>query len=676
MIPESEGQGPRGAGLGWARRSKRLRTGMLAGAATALPSLLGAEATVWQASGTALASVALGLAALAEGRGKTGRAFIIAASTAIVVAQYEVLLKRPGLALVLGLAVVLLVARSRRPLPTGGLDLAEPASLPSWGVLIPTLAVTLSIGVEPNPLFIDEFAATVTGVLGAGLALLSFYGIRTSRSRLRRAGLATWLCAISAAAIALDDHAPRLAALAFATSLPALTDLLEARRGRPFSAWASPIASRPALMLVVTFGVTATFGAILLWLPISATHSLVTPVDAFFTAISATCVTGLIVLDTPTAFSGFGQFVLFALIQVGGLGIMTFSTAALAIMRRRPSLRHERALGDLFVARPNQDALGAVKDLLRVTALVELSGGLILTLLFWLRHGDTLGGAAWRGLFTSVSAYCNAGFALQTDSLMPYAQDPLVIQTISCIIIAGGLGPVATLALGDVVRRRPISITVRIILVTSLALTLSGAVVLGAFEWHASLENLGVLDKLHNAFFQSVTLRTAGFNSVDFATLRPETQLLMMGFMFIGGSPGSTAGGIKTTTFAVVLLSVVSLLRGRPETLVKLRRIDHETFYRAVGITVLGISSAMGLTVLLLLTQPIAPLSALFEAFSATATVGLSVGATGQLDDVGKLLVAAGMFAGRLGPLTLLLLFAARQRPPPFRHPHVGVPVG
>lgn len=660
----------------WARRSKRLRLGLLASLGTALPTLGGPDLPSWHLVGLALASFALGIAALTEGRGESGRGWVLLAAFAVLAGLHDVLPSRPGLALLLGLGAVLLTARTRRPMPTGGLDLAEPASLPAWGALLPVLWVTLVVGADPKPTPLDELAATVTGVLGAAFALASFYGVRASRSGLRRAGLAVWLIGVSAAATALSSHGVRLLALALAASTPAFADVVEARRGRPFAAWVAPISTRPALMLVVTFGATAAFGSLLLWVPSSSAGPDISAIDAAFTAISATCVTGLIVLDTPHAFSGFGQLVLLALIQIGGLGIMTFSTAALAVLRRRPSLRHERAVADLFVVREGQDHVTAVKDVLRVTFVVELLGGLLLALIFALRHGDSIGTALWRGLFTSISAFCNAGFALQTESLVPYAGDPTVLYTVSALIVLGGLGPVAVLGLRDIVRRRPVSIPVRLILLTSVVLLVLGTVLIGAFEWQASLRGLSFGDRINNAIFQSVTLRTAGFNSVDFAALRPETQALMLVFMLIGGSPGSTAGGIKTTTFAVVLLSMVAVLRGRPEALVKKRRIDHATFYRAVAITVLGLGSAFLLWILLLLTQPLGPLEAIFEAFSAVGTVGLSVGATGQLDDVGKLLVAAGMFAGRLGPLTLLLLFASRRRPPPFTHPRVGVPVG
>ncbi|MCA9548497.1 MAG: hypothetical protein KC933_00590 [Myxococcales bacterium] len=669
---------PEAGGARWARRSKRFRLGLLATLATALPAVdvQGPAAPWFHAAGLAVASLALGLAALLEGRGENGRPMVLLATVATLAGLHDVLLTRPALTLLLGLGAVLLTARNQRPLPTGGLDLAEPYSLPAWGALLPTLWVALAVGGAPHPQPLPVLAATATGILGAGLALVGFYGIRTPRSWPRRLGLGVWLAAVATAALALENHGLRLFGLTLASATPVLADVWEAPRGRPFASWADPIASRPALMLAVTFGVTAAVGAVLLWLPVSAGGEPISGVDAFFTAVSATCVTGLIVLDTPNAFSGFGQLVVFTLFQVGGLGIMTFSTAALAVLRRRPSMKHERALTDLFVAKEGQDHVGAVKDVLRVTIITELVGALLLTILFAARHGDDLGTALWRGLFTSVSAFCNAGFSLQTDSLMPYARDPLVLYTISAIIIVGGLGPVATLAVRDIVRRRPISIAVRLIFITSILLTVGGTVIIGAFEWQASLQNLDFFDRIHNAVFQSVTLRTAGFNSVDFAQLRPETQILMLPFMLVGGSPGSTAGGIKTTTFAVVLLSMVAVIRGRPEALVKKRRIGHATFYRAVAITTLGLGSAFLLWMLVVLTQDIDPLSAVFEAFSAVGTVGVSVGATGRLDDVGKLLVAAGMFAGRLGPLTLLLLFAARRRPPPFTHPEVGVPVG
>jgi trk system potassium uptake protein TrkH len=354
---------------------------------------------------------------------------------------------------------------------------------------------------------------------------------------------------------------------------------------------------------------------------------------------------------------------------------MTFSTAALFVLRKRPSLRHERALADVFVAWEGHDPASAVRRILLVTFVAEGLGALLLAARFATSHGEGVGAALWRGLFTAVSAFCNAGFALQPDSLVPYREDAVVTMVVATLVFVGALGPVVVVAL-RVESRRSRALVVRLVVLTSLALAAVGSLLFLALEWRASLGALGWPDRLHNAVFQSVTLRTAGFNSVDFAELLPETRAWMLGFMFIGGAPGSTAGGIKVTTFAVILLSVAAAVRGRPEAVFMSRRISHDTFYRAAAIFVLGLGSVVGLWMALLLTQTLPPLEALFEAVSALGTVGLSLGATAELDEVGKVLVSIGMFAGRLGPVTMLFLFAAERRPPKWGYPEVELPVG
>jgi trk system potassium uptake protein TrkH len=432
----------------------------------------------------------------------------------------------------------------------------------------------------------------------------------------------------------------------------------------------------PARALVVTFFLLVVVGTLLLSLPQSAASgNPVSFVDAAFTSASAVCVTGLIVLDTPNAFSTSGLFFLILLIQVGGLGIMTFYTVALRALGRRVSVRHERVLAGALAAESRQLLYSSVRRVLLVTLVSEAAGAAILFLSFAAR-GEPLGTALGRAAFTAVSAFCNAGFALQSDSLIPYANDPIVLHVVGALIVLGGLSPVAVVALPRWSKRRRLPLQISIGVVTSALLLVSGALLYALIEWEASLGGLTTLDRLHNAWFQSVTLRTAGFNSVDLVETRPATQTLMLLFMLVGGSPGGTAGGIKTTTFAVLLMTVAATLRGLPETTMFGRRVGKVTVLRATAVATVGMVVALVALVAMELTQEIPLDVAVFEVVSALGTVGLSIGGTAMLDEVGKVIIMACMFAGRVGPLTLFLFLADERAAPPVEYPHEEVEVG
>jgi trk system potassium uptake protein TrkH len=431
----------------------------------------------------------------------------------------------------------------------------------------------------------------------------------------------------------------------------------------------------PARLLVLSFAALGVVGAMLLVLPISATRpGTIRLIDALFTSVSASCVTGLIVLDTPNDFTLFGQVVILGLIQFGGLGIMTFAAAGAVFLGRRLGVREEAVAADLMggVA-ARKDLERVLRTVVQVTLWSELAGAAALTLLF-MAEGDTWGVAAWRGVFTSVSAFCNAGFALQSDNLIPYQHNPGVLLTVSALIVAGGLGPlvVAWLPWARQVRG---TLHARLVVVTTAVLLVAPTVLFLALEWGGVLAEMSLRDKVVNAWFQSVTLRTAGFNSIDFAAIHPATWTLCVVAMFIGGSPGSTAGGVKTTTIAVLMLAVVATIRGRTEAAIAGRRIPHRTVYEAAAITTIGVLSAVAALMALQVTQPIALDHALFEVVSALGTVGLSMGATARLDDVGKVLIIACMFAGRVGPLTLFIFLVGRARPGR-RYPLEAVQVG
>lgn len=438
-------------------------------------------------------------------------------------------------------------------------------------------------------------------------------------------------------------------------------DVLPVRRREP----------RPEWLAVKSFALAIVAGTLLLMLPLSNRGGTWTnPVDALFTATSATCVTGLVVVDTGTHFTGFGQCVILALIQMGGLGIMTFGTLLLVAVGRRISIRHEKvvlgAIGTVPVRGLRRILLLAVG----FTLAAEAVGALILAQRFMAR-GIAPGRSAWLATFHAVSAFCNAGFSLFPDSLMGVRNDPLLLLVVATLVVLGGLGFLVVHNLAflrpwrrDRTRRGRLALHSRLVLASTGLLVLGGWVLFAVLEWHNTLASLPWTDRLTVALFQSVTPRTAGFNAVDMAAVSPPALLLTVVLMFVGGGSGSAAGGIKVGTAAVLWLTMASLVRGRAETVWRGRAIPPRVVREAVSIFVLGIVSVILLSGALLVSEgsrlPLCPgkgaFDVVFEAVSAFGTVGLSTGVTASLSPVGKLLVTVGMFVGRLGPLSLALV--------------------
>jgi trk system potassium uptake protein len=417
--------------------------------------------------------------------------------------------------------------------------------------------------------------------------------------------------------------------------------------------------TRPALLILSTFGALAGLGGLLLTFPAaSATAAGVPFIDAMFTATSATCVTGLIVLDTPNAFSTLGHVIILALIQLGGLGIMVLSTFATVLLGGRLGLRGEQALEEVLDLASPGSAYELTRFIVVSTLLIEAVGAALLTLAFHFTHGMAWADALWRASFHAVSAFCNAGFALWTDSLIPFQSDALVIGVHAALIVFGGLGftVLATLWLRLRGQQRRMSLQTRIVLALSVGLIVGGTLLYALTEWDASLAPLGVGDKLLNAAFQSVSLRTAGFQSVDFGGLERSTILMMIVWMFIGASPGSTGGGIKTTTLAVMLAAIPALIRNQPRALLLRRTVPHDIVYRAATIMTVATMVAIAVIFLLLATHDrLSFEKAAFEAVSALATVGLTIGATPELNAAGKWMIIVTMFIGRVGPISLAL---------------------
>jgi trk system potassium uptake protein TrkH len=408
--------------------------------------------------------------------------------------------------------------------------------------------------------------------------------------------------------------------------------------------------------------------------------------DCLFTATSAVCVTGLSVVDTSSAFTPAGQGVLLGLIQLGGLGMLTFTSLIILALGRRLSLREETLTLDVAVAAPQVSPRRLTLDIVRFTLLFELLGAAGL----WLSWGPELGWseAVWPAVFHSVSAFCNAGFSTFEDSLVGWQQAPVPLLIVMSMIVAGSLGFLTHEELYQWVvhrfcrKRFRVSLHSRLVLGTSGLLLLGGWLLFLLFESTQTLAALAPRDRWVNALFLSVTCRTAGFNTVDYAELADSSTLLTMILMTIGGSPGSTAGGMKTTTFALIGILAWSRLRGWDSTSLWGRTIPESTIARAVGLFVIATGMVTVGIFLLSASEQYAGASGylvdcVFEAISAFNTVGLSMGMTEHLSPWGRLVICLMMFLGRVGPLTIA---AALTRPrgavSTFRYAHEEVIVG
>lgn len=396
--------------------------------------------------------------------------------------------------------------------------------------------------------------------------------------------------------------------------------------------------------------------------------------DALFTATSAVCVTGLIVVDTATYFTFAGQLFLLLLIQLGGLGMIAFTTLIILALGKRLTLRAEALTrGASAEVAPDVDMSLLGRDVVRFTLGFEAVGAMLLYMLWIPEFGWV--GAIWPAVFHSISAFCNAGFSTFSDSMIGAQQNAGVLLTIVGLVIAGGLGfltleEFAQWRRAAKSRRFHLSVHSRLVLVTTAVLIVGGWIAFGMFEWNGTLSRLPIGHRVTNALFLSVMPRTAGFNSIDYSTASDSTGFLTIILMFIGGSPGSTAGGIKTTTFLLLGLLAFSRMRGSEIVSVWRRSIPEETIQRAVGLAVVAFTVVTGGIFLLTWTEASAAAGAsghamflahMFEAASAFNTVGLSMNVTPTLSEAGRLLTSIMMFVGRVGPLTFAAAVALKR---------------
>ncbi len=447
--------------------------------------------------------------------------------------------------------------------------------------------------------------------------------------------------------------------------------------------------SHPARTILISFLLVILLGSILLQLPVAtADGNGLSFINALFTSTSAVCVTGLIVVDTATVFTLFGRLVILALIQIGGLSIIILSFFVIFMLRKRVSLESKLLISYVLSEDDVTSIGGSIKRIIFITVFFEGAGALLLFVRFFGQFREA-GKALLFSAFHAVSAFCNAGFALFTNSLEDYVSDPYVSIIISILIIGGGLSFAVFSNLFDNISGRlrnagkrnrtfirKLSLNTRIVLGMSGILVLSGMFLFYALEHRGVLRSYSTGTQYLAAFFQSVTLRTAGFNTAPIGALRMTTLLVMMVYMFIGGASGSTAGGIKVNTFTAVLVWIKSAIKREPSITLYKHTIQKDIVLRGLLIVLFGFAAVITGTLLLSLTEEAPLQNIMFEAVSAFGTVGLSTGITGSLTILGRIVIIVLMFIGRTGPLTILAAMNAREQKGRYEYPRGDILIG
>lgn len=451
---------------------------------------------------------------------------------------------------------------------------------------------------------------------------------------------------------------------------------------------APPSARDHAQRFVLALIVITSIGTALLALPwVTTGQQRTAPIDALFTAISAVSTTGLSVVDTFGYWNWWGQVVVLALIQIGGLSFSVGASILLQMLRRGAAaytLRDELLLRDGVPALSLQEAVSLGGRIMRFTVVTEAAGAAALALWFVLVAGLAPLEAIWRGVFYAIAAFCNAGFDLQTGlhDAHPVADDPWVNVVLMLLIQAGAISYITLADAARVRRWSGLTLDAKLVLSVNAVFLAAGAVVLLAAEWGTALATLSPAGKLLASLFQSVSARTAGYNTIDWSLASPLTLFFWLGIMFVGGAAGSTAGGVSLNTIGVVAAAVISTLRGNPETQVWGRRIATPIVFRAVTVLVLfALMFSLGAVALAaaehhLADREIPMIDLMFETMSALSTTGVSTGITPFLTTAGKVILCGLMFVGRLGPLTAVYALQRRQKPEHFRYPEEAVRIG
>ena len=433
-------------------------------------------------------------------------------------------------------------------------------------------------------------------------------------------------------------------------------------------------------ILALGFVVIILVGTILLTLPISTASGESTNfLDALFTATSAVCVTGLIVVDTGSYWNMFGQTIIMILIEIGGLGFMSFTTLIAIILGKKITLRERLILQDAMNTFNIQGLVKMVKYVLVFTVSVQFFGALLLSTQFIPEFG--FGKGAFYSLFHSISAFCNAGFDVlgKGNSLISFNTNVVVIMVLSILIIIGGLGFTVWSELYTCKSIRRVSIHSKMVLLITTGLVVGGTLLMFLFEHNnpQTISKMSFINKLTNSFFASVTPRTAGFNSISTSGMTTAGQFLTIILMFIGGSPGSTAGGIKTTTIGVLIVTVVSVIRGREDSEVFKRRFSKDLVYKAFTLLFIGFTLVVIVTMLLSYTEKGATFMSIFyETISAFGTAGLTLGLTPDLSNIGRILIIIMMYLGRVGPLTVVLSLTRKKEKSGVKYPEGKILIG
>lgn len=443
-----------------------------------------------------------------------------------------------------------------------------------------------------------------------------------------------------------------------------------------FKKWLNLSASRK---LIIGFFFAIILGTVLLKLPFSLQKDKnVSFLESLFTIVSAICVTGLSVVDVSQTFSRVGFSIILFFIQLGGLGVMTFSTMVFIIIGSKMRYQTRELLKEERNSENSGGVAHFIKILLLTVFLIEIIGAMIL---YW-EFSKTMSGqkAIFYGVFHSVSAFCNAGFTLFSDNLESFSSSPVINLTIAYLIILGGLGFSVISSFVYMIRKgqNRFNLTAKLSLKMGILLTFVGMFLFFIFEFSntKTIGNFNIFDKLMASFFQSVTLRTAGFNTVNLSEVRPATVFISYILMFIGASPGSTGGGVKTTTIAIIIYYVIGILKSKEHIEVFNRRIDWEIMNKALAIIMISLAYISTITVLILTLENFSIDKVLYEVISAFATVGLTMNLTPHLGVISKLLIIFTMFVGRLGPMTIALAFTEQKKKSSLKFPKEDILVG
>ncbi|QSF42516.1 TrkH family potassium uptake protein [Paenibacillus tianjinensis] len=436
----------------------------------------------------------------------------------------------------------------------------------------------------------------------------------------------------------------------------------------------------PPKILSLGFILLIAAGTLLLYLPAASTGDRISFIDALFMATSATCVTGLAVIDTGTELTVFGQVVLLVLFQFGGLGFITMATLITLVLSKRISLKERLLLQESMNQNSMQGIVKLIRRVLIYSLVIQLSGAILLAARFLIDM--PVGKALYYGLFHSVSIFNNAGFDLFGDvhgpfsGLTRYVEDPIVNITSMLLIFLGGIGFIVLSDVVDFPKRKRLTLHSKVVLSSSAALIVIGAAVFFWLELNSTLKPLHAGGKIMASFLQAITPRSGGVTTIEIPLLRESTQFLMILLMFIGAAPGSTGGGIKITTFALLVVTVYARIRGKEDIVMFRHRISKDNVYRAITMTLLSLILVVTATMLLSVTESADFLTVLFEAVSAFGTSGITMGLTPELTTAGKILVIILMFVGRTGPLTLAYAIKPKKNKELYRYPEGNITIG